>query len=336
MGSESSVYSPRRNYSWAVFLILVGGLLLLNSIGIVSWGIWMYIVRFWPILVVLIGIRIILGNSGFGRIVGMILTIVLTVSVFVVAYIQYTKQGIEFLPKKINDWVLQGGGGVFNLNKELVENTFVISPSQYPNAKERVLRVDVGACNLVIDQKESEEILKISSKYPEGFNEPLFSHSESLGVLEIDFTGAKADNFLLFYDNSEYNLSIGKKELITDLDVKLGAGDGNLNLEDLLIKDLWAEVGAGKLDITLGVESVPSGETKITVGAGKMNFKVPTRVGYTLEYDLGVGNITVDGKSISEISGGRGRYVSPNFDTSDISLTIYVTVGVGSFNIENS
>lgn len=335
MDGDSSVYTPRRNYSWAVFLILVGGLLLLNSIGIVSWGIWIYIVRFWPILVVLIGIRIILGHSGFGRVVGMILTIVLTLAVFVVAYIQYTKQGIEFLPKKVNDWVLQGGEGVFNLNKELVENSFVISPFQYPNAKERVLRVDVGACNILINQEESEEIIKISSKYPEGFKEPSFNHSQSLEVLEIDFTGAKADNFLLFYDNSEYNLSIGNKDLITDLDVKLGAGNGALNLENLLIKDLWAEVGAGKLNITLGVESVPSGETKITVGAGKMNFKIPSRVGYTLEYDLGVGNITVDGKSVSDISGGRGRYVSPNFETSDVSLTIYVTVGVGSFNIEN-
>ncbi len=47
----------------------------------------------------------------------MILTIVLTIMVFVVAYIQYTKQGIEFLPKKINDWVLQGGGGVFNFKQ---------------------------------------------------------------------------------------------------------------------------------------------------------------------------------------------------------------------------
>ena len=75
------------------------------------------------------------------------------------------------------------------------------------------------------------------------------------------------------------------------------------------------------------VESVPSGETKITVGAGKMNFKVPTRVGYTLEYDLRVGNITVDGKYFRDLW-RWGRYVSPNFDTSDISLTIYVTVGM--------
>lgn len=336
MDGDGSVYTTRKDNSWAVFLILVGGLLLLNSIGIVSWGIWSYIFRFWPILIILIGIRIILGRFGISRLINMILTIVLTLGVFVIAYIQYTQQGIEFLPDKVNNWVLQGGGGVFNLNKELVENSFGITQSQYPNAKERVVRIDVGACNIQVNQDETEELIKISSKYPKDFTEPSFSHSGNLGVLDIDFTGAKVKNFLLFYDNSEYNMSIGNKNLITDLDIKLGAGNGTLNLEDLLIKDLWAEVGAGKLDITLGVQSIPSGEIKMIVGAGKMNFKIPSRVGYTLEYDLGIGNITVNGKSVTEVSAGRGKYVSNNFATSDIPITIYVTVGVGSFNIENT
>lgn len=335
MAGGSSEYTTRKDNSWAVFLILFGALLLLNSIGVVSWGIWSYIVRFWPILIILIGLRIILGRFGIGRLINMILTIVLTLGVFVIAYIQYTQQGIEFFPDEVNNWVLQGGGGIFNLKKELIESNFAITPSQYPNTKERVVRIDVGACNIQVNQNEADELIKISSKYPKDFTQPSFSHSENSGALDIDFTGAKADNPLLFYDNSEYNMFIGNKDLITDLDIKLGVGNGTLNLEDLLIKDFWAEVGAGELDIVLGVQSIPSGEIRMVVGAGKMNFKIPSRIGYTLEYDLGIGNITVNGKSVSEISGGRGRYVSDNLATSDVPITIYVTVGVGSFNIDN-
>ena len=52
-------YGSKRNYSWAVFLVLVGILLLLNTTGVVGWGIWQYIARFWPVFIVLIGIKII-------------------------------------------------------------------------------------------------------------------------------------------------------------------------------------------------------------------------------------------------------------------------------------
>lgn len=328
-------YSQGSNYSWAVFLILVGGLLLLNSIRVVDWGVWVYIIRFWPLLVVLIGVRIVLGSSNIARFIGMVLTIVLTLGAFVVGYIQYTQEPISFLPSKVNDWVLKGGSGVFNLNKELVEKFDEVNSQTYPNISQRVIRVDAGASNLTFSEGETDQYFVVKSKYPKGYKEPILNHTKSLDVLDIDFTGAKSQNFELYYTNSEYEITIGKLDMETDIDLKLGAGSGEVILEDAQIKDFWMEVGAGKLDLKLGVNSIPKGETKLTVGAGKMNLGLPTRVGYTLEYDLGIGKITVNGDSVTEITGGRGSYTSENFASSDIQLTLFVTVGVGSFNIEN-
>lgn len=336
MEGNSVRYSQSNNYSWAVFLILVGGMLLLNSIGVVEWGVWVYILRFWPILVVLIGLRIILGNSGVARFIGMLFTIILTLGAFVVGYIQYTQKPISFLPSLINDWVLKGGSGIFNLNKELVERNDEVNSQSYSDISERVLNIEAGACTFNLLEEDSDNYFAVKSQYPKGFKEPLLTHSKSLDVLDIDFIGAKSQDFELFYTNSQYDMTLGKLELLSNLDIKLGAGSGNVKLEETPIKDFWAEVGAGKLDLEFGVKSIPKGETKLTVGAGKMNLVLPTRVGYTLEYDLGVGNITVNGDSVSEITGGRGKYTSDNFVSSDIQLTIIVVVGVGSFNIESN
>ncbi len=69
---------------WGVFLILGGGVLLLNTLVIVPWSFWESVWRFWPILLVLAGLEIILGKSAFSRAVLFVLT--LAILAFVCAY----------------------------------------------------------------------------------------------------------------------------------------------------------------------------------------------------------------------------------------------------------
>lgn len=44
-------------------ILFVGVLALLNNLGIVSNGIWPYIIPYWPVLLIFVGVRIILGKS---------------------------------------------------------------------------------------------------------------------------------------------------------------------------------------------------------------------------------------------------------------------------------
>lgn len=48
---------------WGFFLLFVGLVFLLNTLGILPWETWGSIYRLWPLLLVLAGIRIILGNN---------------------------------------------------------------------------------------------------------------------------------------------------------------------------------------------------------------------------------------------------------------------------------
>jgi hypothetical protein len=54
---------------WAIFLITVGLLLLLNNLGILSWGIWQNLWRFWPVILILSGIELVLGKNWFSKLV---------------------------------------------------------------------------------------------------------------------------------------------------------------------------------------------------------------------------------------------------------------------------
>ncbi len=328
--------SSPRNYSWAAFLILVGIMFLLNTTGVVSWSIWMYVLRFWPILIVLIGVRIILGNSLFARIVGMFLTIFLTVCAFGIAYIQSTGERVSFLSDKINDWVLEGGSGVFNLAGDMVEESEVYSFEEYEGVKERYFKMDVGACEFDVSEGDVDGHLKIDSVYPKSYQAPELESSFKDEKLDLEFNGASAKQAFLFYDESKYDISLGELDILTSFDVKLGAGNGSMSFDDLKIKDFSGEVGAGKLDVDFKVGSIPNGDIRFTVGAGKITLNMANDVGYELTYDLGVGNISVDGNDLSGVSGGRGKYTSSNYSTSEEKLSIYVSVGVGEFSIESN
>lgn len=61
---------------WGIFLIFLGLTFLAVNTGLIDRQIWVYLVRFWPVLLILSGIHIILGNSLITKIVMMVLAVV--------------------------------------------------------------------------------------------------------------------------------------------------------------------------------------------------------------------------------------------------------------------
>lgn len=53
--------------TWAALLIATGVVLLLNNLGLLPWHIWRTLWQFWPLLLILGGVEIILGRSWISR-----------------------------------------------------------------------------------------------------------------------------------------------------------------------------------------------------------------------------------------------------------------------------
>ena len=67
--------------SWALFLLTVGIVLLLNNFGILSWNVWSILWRFWPIFLIIIALQMILGRSWISRIIIFIISLFMIGSV---------------------------------------------------------------------------------------------------------------------------------------------------------------------------------------------------------------------------------------------------------------
>ena len=49
---------------WGIVLIVLGAVLLLNELGLIHWSGWGAI---WPILIIAVGVKMIMGHTGSGK-----------------------------------------------------------------------------------------------------------------------------------------------------------------------------------------------------------------------------------------------------------------------------
>ena len=86
------------NLIWGLFLIFSGIILLFNTLDIIPWNIWSDIIKFWPILLILAGLNIILGESKLSNLIFSILIIIIFVLVFLMALSDSLPQFADSLP----------------------------------------------------------------------------------------------------------------------------------------------------------------------------------------------------------------------------------------------
>lgn len=75
------------NSVFGLVVLFVGIIFLLNNLGLVPWNVWDGLWRFWPVVVILIGIKILAGRTLFGRMLSTLFLIFVFAGIL--AYIFY-------------------------------------------------------------------------------------------------------------------------------------------------------------------------------------------------------------------------------------------------------
>lgn len=90
---------------WGVFLIFAGAVLLLNTFSVIPWTIWETLLMFWPVLLILGGVHIVLGNSFISRIFVSVFSVFLLGTVFLLAIRQFRPDLLTGLPPDITNYL---------------------------------------------------------------------------------------------------------------------------------------------------------------------------------------------------------------------------------------
>jgi len=97
--------------NFGLVILSAGVILILNTLGVVSWDFWQYAFSFWPVFLILLGIKVFLGHNMFARIITWLLTLMILFFVIVYSLMSTGIPVENYLPQGTVDFV-----NSFNIN----------------------------------------------------------------------------------------------------------------------------------------------------------------------------------------------------------------------------
>lgn len=295
-------------------LILVGlGLLLLYSSLQSNWGPWQAIGRYWPLLLI---------GWGLGKLWD---------------YQRSRRTGETVLPGRITGGEL----GMALALVLLIVLAFAHRPVREPTGNYRFTQtvaaqgaktvraeIELGSGNLHLSGGAAE-LLQADCSYSQASGKPEVNYNVTGSDGELDVRQMSSRNVHFGGSGSnDWNLRFGD-QIPLDLEVKMGAGTGRLQLSGLPITHLRVEGGAGTLYVDLSGDWKRSFDGRISGGVGTVTVRLPTSVGVRVHATGGLGAVSAPG-----FERDGDAYVNNAYGKSPVTLTLDIEGGVGTINLE--
>lgn len=218
-------------------------------------------------------------------------------------------------------------------------------------AGEVLAEITMGAGQLDISGG-SENLLNAAFTYNVESWEPEVSYdvSDGVGRLTVDQPDTR-DNISLNMDEIRYEWDLRfNEEVPMDMEITLGAGDSQLELDSLTLNSLTFEGGAGDVDMDLSGSTLR--DLDVRMGAGDVSVDLSGNWQQDLSATMrgGIGRATIFLPSNTgvrvEVQGGLGQvnaaglnrdgdvYTNDAYGQSEVTLEIDIEGGVGEINLE--
>jgi hypothetical protein len=289
-----------------VILILLGVLLLLHNLGLVDWNIWTAIARFWPLILIALGLELILGRGSVSTSI-IIIIILIIIAGSGLALRSPTARGAITRTR-----VQRPLSGATSADIEIKMGVGTLYLSSLQDSSDLIS----GTVDTAVGEWLTEDFKIVADKAH------LVLGTENRNVF-FDF------NFFGFgrqpVRNWELMLS---EEIPISLNIHTGVGEARIDLERVLATDVEVRTGVGITDLTLPA----TGHAKVTLsgGVGETVIRIPKGVAASIRTKTGIGSVQVYG-NYARIN---NEYISPDFDTAENRIELEVKGGVGSIEIQ--
>jgi hypothetical protein len=280
----------------------LGIVLLLQQLGMIQWSIWDIAFRFWPLLVIAVGLDILVARRSFlGAVAGLVILLALLVGGIYLMGPGPTR-GTVISSEKVS-YPLEGASSAeYDLNSGAGK----IQIGPLPAASASVIEGTLGQTisgSVTADHKLSngKAVVSIQSNWPRTY---VFS---------------RGDEFL-------WDLSLARK-IPLDVRLNMGAGEIIADLADLSPTSVDVKIGAGHL--SLGLPSGGDLDVKISIGVGAAEISVPADASISVECTTGIGTCNLPNGS----GFWNQSYTSPGYDTAKFQIKIAISMGVGQAKV---
>ncbi|MDZ7671619.1 MAG: DUF5668 domain-containing protein [Halanaerobiales bacterium] len=308
----SSGNNNRSAYITGLILIGIGLLFLLNSLGIATFRLWYFITRFWPILLILFGLNLILKKSKLWWVVPILIFVIVIGAVFMP---ESTLRGINtgFFVFNFGD---EAGSGIYQENREYD-----------PSIDNFRVNLTFGANRLNINSLDNnDDLFDLNLDYRGKMPEVIYNKGERKADLFVRQT--RQVNVGTGSDIWDINLT---KNTPLDINIKGGAGDLLLNLEKLKVDSLNIDAGLGQLNIRYPDYD---NETEISAGAGNIKLIVPSTAALRIETKTVINSNNFDEVGLIKLY--DDVYQSKNYGEVENKIDIKISTSAGNIKVEHN
>lgn len=322
--------------------LLIGTILLANTLEILEWSVWSNLFKLWPLLVISLGLSLIFRGKSLSF-VGPLIIFLGIIALVGAGYV-----GISFEGEKVTEVKTLSREIVIEVEKvpetETALETEVIPEIETAPDTETTLETEVVLETkeyLVIERASIELNLDVG-KLTLGESTPLlyefisqYRYKEFEPFEKYSSTEKEVD--ILIYHSpvtkkvissnikNNWQLKLNN-QIIYDLTVETGAIDINCNLSDFKVEKLYIESGASNINLVL-----PQYNSKIIIdtGVSNINIDIPKNVGAIVNIDSGIAV-----KDLDDFIKRNGTYISQNYNESEFKTEIEINCGISNIDID--
>ena len=296
---------------FAQLLVAAGVVLLLQNLDVIGWGFWLEVWRFWPVLLVAVGVNLILGRR------------------------------LPWLTTAIVAALICGSAVGAALLAESERDTVVARTSRVLGETNRLdMAVDIGFGSLTIDSlpSDSPNLVEWSLEAPCGGASTSFHRYDDSATLDVTMDpGSFACQW-----GADWRVSLSRAPDVY-IDIDTGASSIKLDLTDLRVPVLNVNAGAASVDIRMPSDAGPA-EAVISAGASSIDVRIPDGVPARILNDSALSSFDVSGRfqslrgAFSEGQTVMRRhpgdiFQSPGYREAENRVSIEINVGVSSVSV---
>lgn len=301
---------PRHgSISGAIFLIGLGVFLLVLRLR-PDVEFWPIVWRYWPLILIFIGLGKILDSALARRDVehagdrwfsGVSVALLVLISIFVFAVIT----------------------GRTARHAERVESRTV----ELQNAKSVNATIDMPAGTLDLSGGSSR-LLDAAFKYNDDGSSPAVDYTVDNGEGSLHVSQEERHHLHFATTHDDWNLRFNN-DIPLALKINMGAGQSNLRLNGMNLTRLDLNMGAGQLDADLTGKRTADLEAYMNGGIGSATIHLPRDVGVEVRANGGIGSV-----SSGDLRHEGDSYVNDAYGKSKTSIRLTIKGGIGEITLE--
>lgn len=294
--------------------VTIGVILLGNTTGYLSWGVWWQILMLWPVLLISAGLGILGKATGqeWVRVLGTIAVLAAFAYAAVTSYTGMTIQPVMGTPSG---------------------QEFTFSEPQ-GSTDEATLTMKSGVGELTVD--DGTGLVRIDGVTP--FGDPTFSVDRSGSSADVRFNLTEQDSFMLYpgSPSARVDTELGS-DVEWDVNIDSGVSRLDADLSGVPVSRLTLKTGVSDNTVRLG--EVPAGvdeaRASFQSGVSSVRVFVPADAEVRVESDSGLTGHQISSDFVSK---GGGRWETEGYEAARSAgrpvWVISVKSGVGSFILD--